>query len=40
MLGIVHPIGYINKVIAYGKKSMFLVNVINETIVYEFPNLS
>lgn len=36
---VIHPISYVNKVIAYGDKNMTLLNVMSGTILYEFPNL-
>jgi len=36
----VHPVTYVNKLIIYSKKSIALVNLISDKILYEYPKLS
>jgi len=39
VMGVVHPVTYVNKLILFGKDKMILANAISDKILYEFPKL-
>jgi hypothetical protein len=39
LLGVVHPVTYVNKLVVFGRNKLMLVNALSDKVLYEFPKL-